>query len=170
MAMLDRPQTDIYAPILPAEAKAALETGHWADDPALRLVCNDALTADNYLLTKQWLLGLPSCAILYQSPYTPRYWEGTQSERANVPFYTLATAVNSLVPTIMSGLFADAPPFLVQPRPGTREQVARAIGELEAYQLEDIGFREEIRLGATNVVLSGTGIWKWGWETRSEEH
>jgi hypothetical protein len=168
VAILPQPKRDVYAQIRPEDAKEALRTGKWSDDAALSIVVNDTLKAENFEIQKAWILAWPVAATLYQSPYSPRYWEGTQSERANVPFYTLANAVNSLIPTIMSGLFADSPPFMVQPRPGTREQTARAIQDLQNFQLEDIGFREEIRLGATNTVLFGTGLWKWGWESFSK--
>jgi hypothetical protein len=30
--------------------------------------------------------------------------------------------------------------------------------------LEDIDFREQLRLGTTNAILYGTGMWKYGWE------
>jgi hypothetical protein len=65
----------------------------------------------------------------------------------------------------MEGLFADDPPFVCQQRPRTSEDTARAISEILWYQLNDIGFKNEIYLGTMNAILFGTGIWKWGWET-----
>src|SRR5439155_1407097 len=106
---------------------------------------------------------------LYQSPLVPRYWEGTQSPRASMPFFTVAKAVNDLVPKMLKGLFFDDPPFLTQNRPGTKAMAARAVGALQAFQLEDINFRESLRLGITNAVLFGTAIWKWGWESAQRE-
>jgi hypothetical protein len=169
VALLDQPAIDIHGPITPEEARAALVKQMWADDPALKLVVQDALRAENFASSKAWVMQWPSATTLYQSPYTSQYWEGTQSERANVPFYTVATAVNSLVPQIVNGLFYDNPPFMVQKRPGTKALTASAIGGLLEYELEDIGFREELRLGCFNAVLFGTGIWKWGWETFTRE-
>jgi hypothetical protein len=163
--LLEQPAVNVHAPITPDEAKAVLAENIWANDPALKLVVQDALRAENFASTKAWVMQWPSASTLYQSPYTAQYWEGTQSERANVPFFTVATAVNSLVPQIINGLFYDDPPFMIQKRPGTTAVVASAIGALLSYQLEDIGFREELKRGCFNAVLFGTGIWKWGWET-----
>lgn len=167
--LLEQPSVNAQTPITADEAKAALATGLWGDDPALKLVVQDALRAENYASSKAWVMQWPTASALYQSPYTAQYWEGTQSERANVPFFTVATAVNSLVPQIVNGLFYDDPPFMIQKRPGTKEVTARAIGALLAYQLEDIGFREELKRGCFNAVLFGTGIWKWGWERFTRE-
>lgn len=163
--ILDQPSVNTHAPITPDEAKAVLADQIWGNDPALKLVVQDALRAENFASTKAWVMQWPAASTLYQSPYTAQYWEGTQSERANVPFFTVATAVNSLVPQIINGLFYDDPPFMIQKRPGTSQVTASAIGGLLAYQLEDIGFREELKRGCFNAVLFGTGIWKWGWET-----
>jgi hypothetical protein len=113
----------------------------------------------------QW----PTATSLYQSPYASRYWEGTQTERANIPFFTVANAVNALAPQIVNGLFYDNPPFMTQNRPGTKKAVADAIGDLLDYQLTDIDFKEEIRLGTVNALLFGTSIFKWGWETFTKE-
>src|SRR5579863_6718499 len=124
MAMLAPAPVDPYSPIEPSAAKAILRTGKLDDATALRMVVQDTLTAENYTQTKSWVTGWVSTSNLYQSIYFPRYWEGTQSERANVPFYTIAGAVNSLLPTIMTGLFSDTPPFIVQPQPGTRQDTA----------------------------------------------
>jgi hypothetical protein len=167
--LLEQPGINTHAPITPDEAKAVLSEKTWGDDPALKLVIQDALRAENFASTKAWVMQWPSATTLYQSPYTAQYWEGTQSERANVPFYTVATAVNSLVPQIINGLFYDDPPFMVQKRPGTKAEAAEAVSALIGYQLEDVHFREELKRGCFNAVLFGTGIWKWGWEMFSRE-
>lgn len=146
-----------------------MNKGVWQDDPALALTIQDADRAEDYASTKAWVLGFTNAIALYQSPYTPRYWPGTSSPAASIPFFTVATAVNSLTPQIINGLFYENPPFLVQERPGTTSKAARAIGALLAYQLEDINFKEELRLGTSNAVLFGTEIFKWGWEKFTKE-
>jgi hypothetical protein len=169
MALLDKPAVDVQRPIDPEAALHALNTGLWEDTSALQLVVQDAIRAENYEGSKQWVMQWPTAATLYQSPFSARYWEGTQTERANVPFFTVATATNSIVPQVLNGLFYENPPFMVQQRPGTTAMAARAVAALLAFQLEDINFREALRLGVTNTVLFGTGIWKWGWETFTRE-
>lgn len=156
---------DTSAPITPAEATAAVRNdGLFEDSPALRIVVSDAIKAENFALSKAWILNWNGASQLYQSPESPRYWQGTDVPAASIPFFTVATAVNSLVPQITSGLFFDNPPFMAQERPGTTAQAARAIQGVLGYQLEDINFEQEITLGVTNACLFGTSIWKWGWE------
>lgn len=172
MAILEKSVSNIHAPLLEEEAKQALISGQWGDDPALRLVVADALRAENFEAQKMWVAQWPSASILYQSPFSAKYWEGTMVERANLPFFTVATAVNSLLPQVMQGLFYENPPFLIQKRPKTSENSAKAIGAIIGYQLEDedMEFRREVELGCRNAVLFGTGIWKWGWEIFTREN
>lgn len=165
MAIIPNVNFDPYGQIQQEDAVIAAETGLYTDDPALSLVLQDTIKAENFSVTRSWILFHPQASILYQSPYTPRYWEGTTIPRADVPFFTLATVVNSLVPKVMQGLFYENPPFMIQKRPKTTEKAARAIGALIGYQLEDIGFRTEVEFGIRNALLFGTGIWKWGWDS-----
>lgn len=167
--LLEPSNPNTALPLTPDEAKKFIRTGVWDDDPALRMVVQDCARAESYEKSKQWVNGWTVASTLYQSPFGTRYWEGTQVERANVPFYTLATAVNGLVPQIMNGLFYESPPFMVQQRPKTSAQAARAWSALLAFQLDDINFREECRLGIHQAALYGTGIWKWGWESYSRK-
>lgn len=160
---------DPYAPITKDEAGSVLSTGLYSDDPALRLVVMDALRAENAEASKAWVMQWTTASSIYQSPHVDRYWEGTMVPKASVPFFTVATAVNSLVPQIIAGLYYENPPFMIQERPGTTSQAARAVQALIGYQLDEINFREELRLGCVNAVLFGTGIWKWGWETFTQE-
>lgn len=163
--ILESQVVDNTAPILESEAKEAVRNdGLYSDDPALRLVVSDSIKAENFAQSKAWVLNWNGASILYQSPETPRYWQGTNVPAASVPFFTVATAVNSLVPQITTGLFFDSPPFMAQERPGTTAQASRAIQALLGYQLEDINFETEVTSGVTNACLFGTGIWKWGWE------
>lgn len=165
MALLDPAPTNSHLPITLAEAKEYLHTGVWGDEAVLKLVVQDSERAENYEVAKTWVAGWTAASILYQSPFTARYWDGTSTPRSSIPFFTLATAVNSLVPQIVAGMFYENPPFMIQERPGTSSQEARAVGSLIAYQLDDINFRQELELGVKNAVLFGTAIWKWGWET-----
>ena len=153
-------------PILTEDVIAQiLKTGKWAEDPALTLVIRDAYTAETAKAAKQWIAGWNTGSVVYQSTTVPKYWEGTQVERANIPFYTVAKAVNSLTPQIVNGLFYDDPPFIIQPRPGTTQDTATAISDILGFQLKQINFKEEVRLGVINATLFGTNIWKWGWDS-----
>ena len=170
MAQLENPIVDKFRDPTPEEAKAALANDMiWGDEAALRLVCSDALAAESWANTRAWVANWDAASILYQSPFSSQYWEGTQVPRSSVPLFTVATAVNSLNPQIMKGIFSGPDWFKIEARPGTRVQAARAVGSLIRYQMEDIGFAEEVRLGSMNAVLFGTAIFKWGWETFTRE-
>jgi len=172
MAQIENPGNDNTPILTPEVINQILHTGKWAEDPALTLVVRDAQMAETAKAAKQWIAGWNSASIVYQSTTVPKYWEGTQVERANIPFYTVAKAVNSLTPQIINGLFYDDPPFIFQPRPGTRQNTVEAISNIIEYQLHDINFKEEVRRGVLNACLFGTNIWKWGWDsyTRKETY
>lgn len=173
MAVLEPDVINKRAPLTQNDALEKLhsEDNLWENDPALRLVIRDADRAESYVGTKSWLAGWPQASILYQSPYEAKYWENTYVPRASIPSYVLATTVNSLVSTIMHGLFYDDPPFMIQKHPKTAEREANAIEAIIGYQLEDEGveFRREVEFGVRNALLFGTAMWKWGWETFTRE-
>lgn len=167
MILPDNPNK--HLPITPEEAKSFMAQSVWQEDPALKLVVQDANRAENFASNKAAALGWDAAVSLYQSPVAQRYWPNTNVEAANVPFFTVATAVNSLNPQIINGLFSENPPFMIQERPGTTSQAARAVGSLLAYQLEDVNFKEELRLGTENALTFGTEIYKWGWEKYTKQ-
>lgn len=170
MALLEQPVESTQLPITPAEAQQArVNDGIFSDSPALRMVVQDTIRAENYASSKAWIAGWATSSILYQSPYMALYWEGTSVPRSNVPMFTVCNAVCTIVPQIVNGLFYEQPPFIIQAKPGTSQAAARAVSDILQYQLDDIKFRENIRLGVTNAALFGTTIWKWGWETYAEQ-
>lgn len=169
MAVLPQPKVDPQSPITPEEAKNFVATGLWAEDPAAKLVCQDAERAERGEQNRAWILAWQSASTLYTSPFAPRYWPGTQSEAASISFFTVACAVNGINPQALAGLFYENPPFIIQERPGTTSQAARAVSSLLQYQLEDINFREELRLGSMNCLLFGTAMFQEGWENFTRE-
>lgn len=164
MPPLDLPEVNPYQDITPEEAKGFLSNEVWGDNPALKIVLQDAQKAEDGENRRSWIQGWNSARDLYNSIYTPNFWPGTQMESASVNFFTVATAVNGINPQILAGLFYENPPFMTQERPGTTAQAARAVSALLGYQLEDINFREELRLGCMNFLLFGTAMFQEGWE------
>ena len=81
----------------------------------------------------------------------------------------MACAVNGIDPQVLAGLFYENPPFIIQERSGTTAQAARAVSALLQYQLEDINYREELRLGVMNCLLFGTAMFQEGWEKFTRE-
>lgn len=133
------------------------------------MVLRDTTRAENYETTKAWLLSWNAAGVLYNSSPSPAFWEGTSVPRAAVPFFTVATAVNSVKPQVMAGMFFDSPPFSIQERPGTTADAAKAIGDVIAYQLDDMKFKSSLEAGVVNSILYGTAIFKYGWETFTKE-
>ena len=169
MAILPEPVVNPHLDITPKEAHSFINTGVWPDDSALKLVCQDAERAEKGEQSRAWIMAWQSASTLYQSPFAPRYWPGTQSEAASISFFTVACAVNGINPQALAGLFYENPPFMIQERSGTTAQAARAVSALLQYQLEDINFREELRLGSMNCLLFGTAMFQEGWEKFTRE-
>lgn len=169
MPVLPQPSPTPQTELTPAQGREFLATGVWGEPAALSLVLADTQRAEAEEQRKQYIAAWQSSRLLYESPVQTRYWPGTQTEAASVSFFTLATSVNGINPQALSGLFYENPPFMIEERPGTSAQAARAQSALLQYQLEDINFREEIRLGAMNCLLFGTAIWQEGWEKFTRE-
>lgn len=169
MPLLDPPVVNPYQDITPEEAKGFLSNEVWGDDPGLKIVLQDAQKAEDGENRRQFLMGWNQARDLYNSIYQPNFWPGSQMESASVNFFTVATAVNGINPQILAGLFYENPPFIAQERPGTTAQASRAVAALLGYQLEDINFREELRLGCMNFLLFGTALFQEGWEKYTKQ-
>jgi hypothetical protein len=168
MAILPE-KTDVWKDIQPEEVRSYIRDYNWtSDSPALRLVVQDADSAEKYLQSKQYVLGLSYSDALYQSPVTPRYWPGTQTEAASITTHVVSTVSNSIVDQAVTGLFYDSPPFQAQPRYGTTTQQMRAVTGLIGYQLEEIDFTESMHFGCMNAILYGTEVFQYGWEKYSK--
>ena len=164
MPPLDLPEVNPYQDLTKEEALGFLSNEVWGDDPALKIVLQDAQKAEDGENRRQFIMQWNSSRDLYNSLYVANFWPGTQMESASVNFFTVATAVNGINPQILAGLFYENPPFMTQERPGTTAQASRAVSALLGYQLEDINFREELRLGCMNFLLFGTAMFQEGWE------
>jgi len=169
MPILDPPEVNPYQEITPEEAKGFLSNEVWGEDPALKLCLQDCQKAEDGELRRQFLMGWNSARDLYNSTFVANFWPGTQMESASVNFFTVATAVNGINPQILAGLFYENPPFMTQERSGTSAQASRAVSALLGYQLEDINFREELRLGCMNFLLFGTAMFQEGWEKYTKQ-
>lgn len=159
-----------HGEIRPDEVKVAVATKDKASRPpqftdaaALKLVVQDVQLAEDWISQKQWNLYWRESEILYQSPRTISAFENSTTTRSNVERFTVAKHVNSLVPTMMSGIFYDSPPFVLRPRPGTTQKTTRAKTALFSALLDEIGFKTEVELGMESQCLNGTGIYKGGW-------
>jgi hypothetical protein len=169
--ILPEPVVNPHEEITLKEAQSFLRMGSWseAEEASLKLVIQDTQRAESEENRRQFILGWGTARDLYTSAFAPRYWPGTQTEAASINFFTVACAVNGIDPQVLAGLFYENPPFMIQERPGTSAQAARAVSALLQYQLEDINYREELRLGVMNCLLFGTAMFQEGWEKFTRE-
>ncbi|HZS43451.1 MAG TPA: hypothetical protein VFA52_04670 [Candidatus Paceibacterota bacterium] len=156
------------ADITSAEIHKDKETGtyQFSDRAALKLVLDDASLADNYANINQWASQWAQSLILLQSPQSAAAFDGVFM--SSVPKFTLSNHISSIVPKIMEGLFYEDPPFLLRPRPGTKQELVRAKTALFSAQLWDMKFEEEVEAGLEQMALFGTCIFKWGYLERDD--
>jgi hypothetical protein len=139
------------------------------DRAALKLVLDDASRADNYININQWASSWQDSDIILQSPRQSSAFDGGNVSQANVPKFTLSNHISSIVPKIIEGLFYEDPPFLLRPRPGTKQEVTRAKTALFSAQLWDMRFKTQVERGTDQMALFGTTIFKWGYLEKPEK-
>src|SRR5258708_8284647 len=120
---LDKIQVEPVAEITSDEMHKDSDTGAYiySDEAALKLVLDDASLADNYANINQWASLWTQSDIILQSPQGASAFDGVFM--ASVPKFTLSNHLSSIVPKIMEGLFYEDPPFLLRPRPGTKQEI-----------------------------------------------
>src|ERR1700741_3552456 len=136
-------------------------------DPALDLVMTDAANAVAWIQGQQWNECWRVTDMLYDSPRTFATWD-SGTLQPQVQRYTLAEHVNSIHPQMMEGLFYGPECFSFEPRPGTDSDIARARSSVIKVELDQMDFEQEASNGIFQLILHGTGIWKWGLETTEE--
>ena len=147
-----RPQTIPLPPNLPE------------DEDATKLVLKDLNRSEYYTLAKGMSVEWDRDDRLYLFRVPQAFWEGSSVPRASLGVPLIYEHIESLLPQVMSSIYSDNTPFLCFPRPKTQMQVARAAGNILSYQLDNMNFREELRLTAKEALVYGTGIMKWGWK------
>ena len=139
------------------------------DIAALQICVQDAQRTESWQQNNFWGLRWREADALYQSPPGVIMWEGTTMPRANMNRYVVAETVNTIHEQVMNGLFYETPAFVLRQRPNADANVTRAITNLLSIQLDEMEIRQEVDWGLHSCLLFGTGIWKWGYESRSDE-
>lgn len=162
---LQRRAVDPVGDITSENMRKDQETGTYMydDESALKLVIDDAARADNYANINQWSSAWTESDIILQSPRQASAFDGGNVAQANVPKFTLSNHISSIVPKVVEGLFYEDPPFLLRPRPGTKQEVTRAKTALFSAQLWDMKFRTQMERGTFQMAHLGTTIFKWGY-------
>ena len=73
MALLPDSFVNKHEEVSLPEARKALRTGVWGDDPALKLVIQDANRAENYTSTKEWVMNWMTATMKEASAMEPRW-------------------------------------------------------------------------------------------------
>lgn len=134
------------------------------DEAACRLVLQAVSDGDAWMNQQNWPAGWSNNYIVYQSPTSAGCFDGGNgNSSANVPNYLVSNLCDTNVPKVMGGLFYESPPFLLRPRPNTKQEIVTAKTALFAYQLDDMHFEEECELTVLQGALIGTMVMKWGW-------
>ena len=133
------------------------------NESAKELVLKDLNRAEYYLLAKGMSVEWDADDRLYLFRVPQGFWEGSSVPRASLGVPLIYEHIESLMPQVMSALFADQPPFEIISRPKTKQDVARACKELIAYQLDKMGFREELRKCIKELMVYGTCYMRLGW-------
>ena len=134
------------------------------DVDAMKLVLKDLNRSEYYLLAKGMTVEWDRDDRLYLFRVPQAFWEGSSVPRASLGVPLIYEHIESLLPQVMSSIYSDSTPFLCFPRPKTDMDVARAAGNILSYQLDNMNFREELRLVAKEALVYGTGVIKWGWK------
>src|SRR5947208_1693164 len=107
------------------EAKIPRPDQDWSDDFALKIVVQDFQRAESFRTMNhdaRWR----SHDMLYEAWSQQLYWEGTNVPRSSVPVFLAFEQVESILPKLLSAIFADNPWFLADPMPGTSAEEARS--------------------------------------------
>src|SRR5580692_9895740 len=94
------------------------------DDIVKELVLKDLNRAEYYLLAKGMSVEWDADDRLYLFRVPQGFWEGSSVPRASLGVPLIYEHIESLMPQVMSALFADNPPFEFISRPNTKQAVA----------------------------------------------
>jgi len=105
---------------------------------------------------------------LYLFRMPQAFWEGSSVPRSSLGMPLIMEHIESLMPQVMNALFNDDPPFECQPLPKTSMKACRAATTILHYQLDQMNFREETRVGLKEAMQYGTAVWKLSWDQHDE--
>lgn len=143
--------------------------GNLVDEQAeLSMVVRSAEIAEGWIGDNVWKMYWRDAITLYNNPRPLETFGDTYILAPNVQRWTIATTVNSVIPSLKKGMFYSDPPFLSRPRPGTSKTIVDAKTAVARYVLDKTNFKNEVSEAFEQFALLGTCIVKWGVETVEE--
>jgi hypothetical protein len=136
----------------------------WSQSYAAKIVVSDFQKAEAYRTQNQdWRMR--NADELYLAWTGQKYWEGTRNPRSSLGFYVSYEQIESLLPSVMSAVFAGYPPFDVEPEPTSTWEQAEMVKDLTTYQLDRAGAKEQVRKAFKSAFIYGNGLVELGWES-----
>jgi hypothetical protein len=166
MSYADSPNAGIPDPLTGKQQKEIkLPEASWSNERALKIVRTDFAYAEAYRThAHDWRYR--NANELYLAWAGQRYWDGTRVPRSSIGLFVVFEQVESMLPKIVDSLcdpesyefFTDDPDH------------AALWKELVTEQLDEIHYREQIRLAAKSSLIYGNGILEWGIEDYEDEN
>ncbi len=150
------------------EEKVHEPTDKWSDSFAAKIAVQDFNAAENYRSSNcdhRW----STHNELYLAWVQQKYWEGTKMARASLSVHVAFEQVESMLPKIMSALFADDPWFQAGRSGETTALQAADWRDMMIDQLDRTKIREVVRLCAKSALIHGDGIMKMSWHLQEVE-
>jgi hypothetical protein len=150
------------------ETRVITPDTEWSNSYAAKIVTSDFQKAENYRTQNQdWRMR--NADELYLAWTGTKYWEGTRQPRSSLGFYVAYEQIESLLPSVMSAVFAGYPPFDVEPEPTSTWEQAELVKDLVTYQLDRAGAKEQVRKIFKSAFIYGNGIAELGWDSFERE-
>lgn len=134
----------------------------WSNDFATKVAVQDFSIAEAYRQQNHdWRF--QNADRLYEGWKQQKYWEGTRIPRACVPVYLAFEQIESMLPKIVSAIFGDNPWFQADPLGQTTAEQARQWRNVILDQMDQTGFREQLRKCVKSGLIYGNGIGRLSW-------
>lgn len=138
------------------------------EDAACHLVWRDYERAKAFVESENtaYLLEWQETDILYQSPVAYRFERMNTGRPPRVPRFIVAKITRTMSRAIKRALFAEQYPFVLRPGSKSTQETADAWTYLLGVLLKRMKFVYQGGLQINGQTLFGTGLGKYGWQTR----
>src|SRR5882757_4168554 len=135
----------------------------------LKIFQQDKAIAMNWVVSQGWVAQWARSEQLYLFKVPIRFWDNSDVPRSSLGMPLVYEHVESVLPQLMAGVFADEPPFVVNPRPGTSADAARANTAILQRTEKKANGRGETPPCFKENPIYGKGFRKVGWEFQKKK-
>lgn len=137
------------------------------DNIALAQVVQDYQLAERHLMEQGFPSTWDSYDRLYKFIVPQQWWEGSKVPRASLGMPVVLEHINALMPKVMKAIWGDDPVFEAFPYDSDAD-AARVNTRILEWELNAASVKSEMKKGVHECLHLGTGIFKYGWESRTE--